>query len=837
LRLSNLVHLYRVRLRSRRVQELLALVGIAVGVALLFAASVANTSLTGSVEQLTSGIVGQTRFQLAARGPDGFTERLLGAVERIPGVRAAAPVLEVRANVVGPRGRQPVELVGGDPRFARLGGALLHQFTSEQLARQRAIALPSPIAEKIGVSLTQPVTLEIGASIVTAPLGAQLHAEDIGDLVRSPVALAPLAFAQDLTGLNGKVTRIFVQPAAGKEARVEEALNRIADGRLNVRPARFDAHLFEEAAAPSSNSTGLFSAFSALVGFVFAFSAMLLTVPMRRDLIADLRLEGYGPGVVIEVLLFDALILGLAASAAGLLLGDQISRHLFKVDPGYLAYTFPVGSQRIVSAQGVALALGGGLLASGVAVLSPVREIFKRRSRAHRSGGASGNRAVWQAATGVTALAATTLIVVLAPELALIGMASLTAALLLLLAPAIDTLLQGVKWLTQWTKTSAPVLVSMALSSRANHARALAVAATGAIAVLSSVAIEGARYNLQRGLDSSARHVDSIADLWITPRGQTNTFATTAFHAGAMRELSRLAGVRAARIYRGGFLDWDDRRVWVLGPPRDAALPIPPSQITQADLARARVGLRRGGWLVLSHALADEHHLRVGDAVTLPTPVPTTLRVAALSSNLGWPPGAVILNADDYAHAWGNADPSAYQLMLRPDAEPAVVRAEVERTLGPRSALNVETAQEREQRHYASTRQALSRLMQIRTLVLIAAVLAMATAMAGMIWQRRPRLASLKVDGFSAIGVWRALVLESAVVLGAACFLGAVFGLYGQLLLSRALATITGFPLVFSVGALVAIGMFALVTLVAVAMIAVPGYLASRVPAAMTLQD
>ena len=76
--------------------------------------------------------------------------------------------------------------------------------------------------------------------------------------------------------------------------------------------------------------------------------------------------------------------------------------------------------------------------------------------------------------------------------------------------------------------------------------------------------------------------------------------------------------------------------------------------------------------------------------------------------------------------------------------------------------------------------------------------------------------------------MWRGLVLESAVLLGAACLLGAVFGLYGQVVLSHALATITGFPLVFSVGALVAAGSFALVTLIAVAMIAIPGYLAVR---------
>ncbi len=129
---------------------------------------------------------------------------------------------------------------------------------------------------------------------------------------------------------------------------------------------------------------------------------------------------------------------------------------------------------------------------------------------------------------------------------------------------------------------------------------------------------------------------------------------------------------------------------------------------------------------------------------------------------------SMILDADDYARAWGSADLSADHLLLAPGARPGVVQRAVARTLGADSPFAVETGAEREQRHYASTRAALARLTQIRTLVLVAAVLAMATAMGG---------------------------------------------------------------------ALVAVGSFALVTLVAVAMIALPGYLAARVSPAVSLQD
>lgn len=655
------------------------------------------------------------------------------------------------------------------------------------------------------------------------------------------MVLAPLAYAQELTVLQGRLTRIYVEPSTGRDAEVRAALQRLARGHLNVLPADFDATLFDRAAQPSRDSAQLFSAFSALVGFVFAFSATLLTAPQRRRLITDLHLDGYAPSTIARVMLFDAIMLGAVASLLGLLIGDQVSRHVLQADPGYLTYTFAVGSQRVVTWEAVAVALGGGMVAAIVAVLSPLRSFLMslRPGVAGGSGlrgrGDDGGHSL-RSAGAAAALAATTLILTFAPQLALLGMATLTAALLLALPAVVAAMARALDTLARHAKGAAFFLVAAALRAPANRSRALAVAAIGAVAVMASVALEGSRLDLERGLDATALEVDSMADIWISPRSEANTLATMPFRDELADGLRQVPGVRAVRAY-GGFLDWGERRVWVLAPSREAAAPLASAHMTAAERERARERLRAGGWVVLSRALADERGLDVGDTLTLPTAVPLRMRVAALSSNLGWPPGAIVLNADDYARAWDSDDPSAYHLMLAPNARPSAVRRRVVRLLGPRSPFTVETAAERRRRHFASTREALGRLAQIRTLVLAAAVLAMATAMAGMIWQRRRGFASLKVDGLTDGELWRGLVLESAALVGATCLLGAVFGLYGQVVLSRALANITGFPLVFSLGGTVAVACFALVTAVAVAMIALPGYLAARVSPAITLQD
>ena len=181
-----------------------------------------------------------------------------------------------------------------------------------------------------------------------------------------------------MTGLRARLSRILVEPAAGAQGQVRAELQRLAAGRLNVESIDHEEKLFATAAAASNQSSALFAAVSALVGFLLAYNAMLLTVPQRRRLVLDLRRNGYTASTVIAVLILDAVILGLVACALGLALGEELSLHLLHSNPAFLSLAFAVGSQHIVTWQSIAIAAGGGMLAATVAVLVPMRDILAR---------------------------------------------------------------------------------------------------------------------------------------------------------------------------------------------------------------------------------------------------------------------------------------------------------------------------------------------------------------------------------------------------------------------------------------------------------------------------
>ncbi|MGH2913042.1 MAG: ABC transporter permease, partial [Solirubrobacteraceae bacterium] len=505
MRLSTIFYLYRVRLRARFVQELLAVAGIAVGVALLFASQVANTSLSGSVTRITNGLVGSARLQLAARDPHGFSESLLGQIERLRGVRSAVPVLQRDADVVGPRGEEAVDLIGLDTGFVRLQGRLLSHVSATQLPRQQGVALPAPVAREIGAGSLQSVSIQVGDSSMRALTAVVLQASDIGELVDSRLAISPLGLAQSLAGMRGRVSRILVEPLPGRDREVERELERVAGGRLNVLPANFEAAIFRQAEAPTAQSTEMFSAISALVGFLFAFNAILLTVPQRRNLIADLRLDGYTPGEILEVMLFDVFALGMVGIGCGLALGELLSRSLLQADPGYLSLAFPVQSLHIVSWQNVAIAAVGGFVAAVVGVMVPLRHEIFRNDQVGPHRPRQSRRTSFTAALigGVGCIVVTTAILVhgiTAVGAAILAFVSLMLGLLLVMPAAFGGIVSLINRVQRSVMGVSLRIALIELMSSTSRSRSLAIAATGAVAVFGCVAIEGARSDLSTGL-------------------------------------------------------------------------------------------------------------------------------------------------------------------------------------------------------------------------------------------------------------------------------------------------------------------------------------------------
>ena len=498
MKLTNVRYVLDGHVRSRAVslQLAFAALGLSVGVALLFGSQISSTSLTHSAAQLsTTQLVGAAQAQLDAPDPEGFQEALLRDVRRIPGVLTTLPILERQVNLIGGSGERSVDLVGVEPESLRATIPLLHEFSAKLLNNAHGIALPKPLESEVNAGAV--VKLQIGAQFVRTLVGASLTPQDIGGLTHSPIALTSIRYEQLITHSQGRLTRIFVHYRPNDRSEVHDALNRLArQAHVNLNPANFDQTLFSVAVKPESESEVLFSAISALVGFMFALNAMLVAIPARRKLIADLREEGASLKSLLQVLLADALLIGAPACVIGLVLGDALSIAVFHTQPGYLSFAFPVGTARTVTVTSAVISVAIGMAAAVLGVLWPVRHILSRRLRSPHELILTRRVRIALLATGALAVAATTAILLADTSAAIVGNATLIVALVALMPLLFGLMVRlfalAVPFLGRRGRLGAEGALDE-LKAPQTRVRSLAIAVLAAVAVFRGGRVRGGR--------------------------------------------------------------------------------------------------------------------------------------------------------------------------------------------------------------------------------------------------------------------------------------------------------------------------------------------------------
>jgi putative ABC transport system permease protein len=852
LRASSLIAHYRLRLRRQLASELLAGAGIAAGVALVFGVLLANASIVGSAPALIRSVQGNATLQLRARSSEGFSEDLALRAGNLPGVRFAGFVLRENAELVGPaQGGQPagagrrrqIQLVGLSAGVGALhGSATRNVALGAELLGSGGVGLPAALAHQLGVHAGQQAQLLIGGERKSTTVRAVLDAGAIGALAGAPIAVAGLETAQQLSEHTRRVTEVLIQPEPGANARVTHELRNLAANRVNVESAGSELAILDATAAPLGQSTSLFVAIGAIVGLLFVANALLLTLPERRRQVAELHAQGFELRQILAILLSQALTLGAVASVAGLALGVLLARTAFSQSTVYLGAAFPIAANHGVPAATALAAFVGGLTVAALAGVAPLA-VLRAQSPLSAAGEHTnetvqriGTRATLAlAGLGALLIAAATVLALAAPSLTILGGMALALAVPCLVPALLALALAG---LTRAGRRLRGSMLSLsAIELRATATRSLALIGVAGLAVYGSVAVQGARRDLTRGLDQAVVEHLGTAPLWVAANDRFLTIDSFP-DDGASARIAHIPGVREVRDYAGGLLDVGTRSLWIRArSSRDTPI-LQISQLLHGNPGTASALIRHGGWAAVASGFAAERRLHVGSAFALPTPSgPEPLRVAAITTNTGWAPGVLTLNLNDYRRWWRTNRPTALEVLLAPGVSPVAVRTRIQQALAARPGLRVETFAQRSASFQGSAREGLRTLGQISTLLLISAALAVAAVLSASIWQRRARLASLSAQGFDHVQLWRAVVLESTLAVAIGCADGALLGLYGHALASRWLELATGFPAPFSLGlANIALAL-AIVAGSTVVLAAALGLRSARVAPRLAFQD
>src|SRR3954447_26104888 len=258
---------------------------------------------------------------------------LAGRLAAVPGVRRAVPDVSIRTQVLGPHGA--VAGPGGHDTFAH--GWPSAALTPLTLRAGRAPARPGELVVDAG--LARRGGLQVGTRVRLASVDPGQPLTVVGivgahpALERQAAVFVSESEAERFAGRPGRADAIALLLDRGaRTSDVAAAARRIAGpGSSILTGVRRGAPEFPEYADPREGLmalTGMFGALALVIALFVIAGALGLAIQLREREIALLRAIAATPRQVRRMLRWEAVLLALAASAAGYLPGVALAHTL-----------------------------------------------------------------------------------------------------------------------------------------------------------------------------------------------------------------------------------------------------------------------------------------------------------------------------------------------------------------------------------------------------------------------------------------------------------------------------------------------------------------------------
>jgi len=649
-------------------QWVLAVLGVAMGVAVVVAVDLANHSASRAFGLSLEAVSGKASHRIESAGPGGLDEGLFTQL-RMAGIRPSAPVVEGHVRVAG----ETFPLLGMEPfseaPFRSHLPGVLDPAVRELVSRPDTLALGRGLARRLG--------LEAGDSLtVTAPSGRQVLS--VGAILESPapgvegLLLTDIATAQVLLERVGRLDRIDLILPQGADP------ERLLAGFLPPGARVLETGAREQSARQLTrafhiNLTAM-SLLALLVGSFLIYNTLMFAVLRRRPLLAALRTLGVTRGEVFRLVMVEAAVLALVGGVPGLLLGLLVGQglvHLVTRTINDLYFVLSVTGLHIspwLLLKGLGLGVGAALLAA----LAPAWEAARTRPREglRRSGLERRVHRLmpWLAVVGALLIAAGYGLVAasqglvagfIALFLMIMGYSLLVPLAVWLLS---RLLVRPLGFTLGITGRMAARGLAAALSRTGVAVAALTVAVSATVGV--GIMVDSFRTTVQGWLGHTLQSA-----LYVTSPAPGDERAGSLLPEGVMERVGSLAEV--ATFSTG-------RRIRVASGHGDVDLFVMAPAPASYEGFRFRAGAPDAAWprwqrgeaVLVSEPFAWHHGVSLGDELTLFTPRgEQVLPVAGIYQDYGSQQGVVLMARGLYEQWWDERRVGSLGVYLAPGVE------------------------------------------------------------------------------------------------------------------------------------------------------------------------
>jgi len=747
-------------------RTLLTVLAVALGVAVVLAVELAGDAAAGSFRSSIESLVGDADLELAAVG--GVPDEVVGKLATLP----YPIVVHPRVEGYGVTGSgQTVAVIGLDliaehPDNVGLD-AVPQGDDAKAVGDERAVW----VSEGLGAGPGDELLLQVNDE--THPYrvrGLLKQADDAGGLV-----LMDIATAQRDLGRTGRVDRVLVSvPPTLSLTMWEQRLRAELPAGVELRREGAQTEENRKMLGAFRWNLRILSYVALVVGAFLIFNTISVSVVRRRAEIGIARALGVSRMQVLAAFLGEALCFGGAGGMLGLFLGRVMAlgavRLLSLTVQGLYVTSRPAPIELTWSSATLGLLVGVGVAlvsaaspAHEASLVPPVEAMARGRreyvARVHVT------RDLWIAwALGTTGAVAS-----FAPPVLGKPFFGYAAALLMIGASAfaIPALVSGLtaacSGVLRRVAGVEAMLAARSLVSSLRRTAVLVAALSTAIAMMTSVAIMvgSFRETVQTWMDGQL-----MADLYLRPAGDPRADKLPTLDASLADTIAALPGVAAVDRFRGYEISYQ-------GLPATLG-----SADTRAnhDMAKIRfvsgrptavvdAEMRSGDNAVVSEPFANKHHVRPGDAITLPLGnEQVTFRVVDVFYDYGSEKGIVVVDRATMLRHLPDPAPSGIAVYLKPGTDLEQARTDVERVTAGRNVLILSNRNLRTEairifdRTFAIT-------YALEVVAIVVAIVGIAGALLTVVIDRRRELGLLRFLGAS-LGQIRKLIFYEAGLIG-----------------------------------------------------------------------
>jgi putative ABC transport system permease protein len=760
------------RMHMRRpAQTALMIVGVALGVSVVIAIDLANTSAERAFTLSTQSVVGRATHQIRD-GPAGVPDGLYAQVRTQWGFENSAPVVEGHALALD-LGLQPVTILGLDPLAEGpfrgfLTGAMARSPGFERFYTQPGMVIVGDsFAARYGLGPGDELRLQAGDRIVDVTiLGVLTPADASAQAGLEDVLLMDVAGAQELVGIPGRLTRIdlILSPTEARR------LTSLLPAGTELVPASQETQTASQLASAFQLNLTALSMLALVVGMFLIYNTMTFAVVERREVLGTLRALGVTEGQIVGLLLAEAAVVSAVGSILGIGLGWLLGQGAVRLVSRTISdFYFVLSVSRApLTAQGAAKGLGLGMLAGLISAAVPAMEaghspavtVMRRSSLEDRLRAlslpiAAAGLVLAAGGTGVILISGRSIVASFGGLFAiLLGLAFLVPVVIrVLMAAAGSTLHRLVGALGRVAART----VDAALSRTGVAVAALMVAISITIGV--SVMIASFRQTVVNWLDLTLR-----ADVYVSSPTETGTRPVGHLPLALADTLAALPGVEAVETYRSVEVQSEYGTVLLsvvdARRQRDARL----YRFASGNAQQVWDGVISGG-VIVSEPFAYRHNLPAhGGFVTLSTDHgPQSFPVEAVYYDYATDRGTVLMSENVFLANWQDPGVSSFGVFFDSGADVEQGEARVRAALAG-TGLEVLANRAIRQRALGIFDRTFAITAALRLLTILVAFAGVMSAMMALLLERTRELATFQALGLTSRGVWKLILMETGLM-------------------------------------------------------------------------